>query len=112
MQSAGVDARTTAGLESGATNRSPGPRSEDSMLGNSFFVLTGGSMAGAPVSSLWVRETVGGLRRDANVSSTKQDAIMEFYGLPPIGQRRERPMDGAPACAGNPRVRRPTERDQ
>jgi hypothetical protein len=28
-------------------------------------------------------------------SSTKQDVVMEFYGVPPIGQKQERPMDGA-----------------
>ena len=25
----------------------------------------------------------------------KQDVVMEFYGLPPIGQKQRRPMDGA-----------------
>ncbi len=35
------------------------------------------------------------LERNKNASSTKQDVVMEFYGLPPIGQKQRRPMDGA-----------------
>jgi hypothetical protein len=35
------------------------------------------------------------LGRNKNASSTKQDFVMEFYGLPPIGQKQKRPMDGA-----------------
>jgi hypothetical protein len=35
------------------------------------------------------------LQRNKNGSSTKQSVVMEFYGLPPIGQKQERPMDGA-----------------
>jgi hypothetical protein len=33
--------------------------------------------------------------RNKNASSTKQNIVMEFYGLPPIGQKQRRPMDGA-----------------
>jgi hypothetical protein len=29
------------------------------------------------------------------VGSTKRDVVVEFYGLPPIGQKQIRPMDGA-----------------
>jgi hypothetical protein len=36
-----------------------------------------------------------GLVRNKNASSTKQRVVMEFYGLPPIGQKQRRPMDGA-----------------
>jgi hypothetical protein len=35
-----------------------------------------------------------GLGRNKGVDSTKQDVVMEFYGLPPIGQKQRRPMDG------------------
>jgi hypothetical protein len=35
------------------------------------------------------------LIRNKNASSTKRDAVMQFYGLPPIGQKQRRPMDGA-----------------
>jgi allantoinase len=35
------------------------------------------------------------LTRNKIPSSTKQHAAMEFHGLPPIGQKQERPMDGA-----------------
>jgi hypothetical protein len=34
------------------------------------------------------------LQRNKDASSTKRD-VMEFYGLPPIGQKQRRPMDGA-----------------
>jgi hypothetical protein len=36
-----------------------------------------------------------GLTRNKLISSTKQGVVMEFYGLPPIGQKQRRPMDGA-----------------
>jgi hypothetical protein len=39
----------------------------------------------------------GRLKRNRNASSTKQGVVMEFYGLPPIGQKQRRPMDGAPS---------------
>jgi len=35
------------------------------------------------------------LVRNKNASSTKHGVVMEFYGLPPIGQKQRRPMDGA-----------------
>jgi hypothetical protein len=35
------------------------------------------------------------LTRNKNASSTKRDVVMKFYGLPPIGQKQRRPMDGA-----------------
>jgi hypothetical protein len=35
------------------------------------------------------------LTKNKNASSTKRDAVMQFYGLPPIGQKQRRPMDGA-----------------
>ena len=35
------------------------------------------------------------LKGNKVVSSTKQDVVMELYGLPPIGQKQRRPMDGA-----------------
>jgi ATP-dependent exoDNAse (exonuclease V) beta subunit len=38
-------------------------------------------------------ERVGDLQENENGRSTEQDVDMEFYGLPPIGQKR--PMDGA-----------------
>jgi hypothetical protein len=37
-------------------------------------------------------------KRNKNASSTKHDVDLEFYGLPPIGQKvaaATRPMDGA-----------------
>ena len=37
----------------------------------------------------------GDLQRDKNASSTKQGVVTEIYGLPPIGQKQRRPMDGA-----------------
>jgi len=40
-------------------------------------------------------DSAGRGRRTINESSTKQDIVAEFYGLPPIGQRQRRPMDGA-----------------
>jgi long-chain acyl-CoA synthetase len=40
-------------------------------------------------------EDVRTLIRNKNGSSTKQSVGMEFYGLPPIGQKQRRPMDGA-----------------
>jgi recombination protein RecA len=43
-------------------------------------------------TSQWQREK---LQRNKNAGSTKQDVVMEFYGLPPIGQKQRRPMDGA-----------------
>jgi prolyl-tRNA editing enzyme YbaK/EbsC (Cys-tRNA(Pro) deacylase) len=42
-----------------------------------------------------VGNTGGGLIRNKNASSTKRDVVMKFYGLPPIGQKQRRPMDGA-----------------
>ena len=42
-----------------------------------------------------VGNTGGGLTRNKNASSTKRDVVMKFYGLPPIGQKQRRPMDGA-----------------
>ena len=35
------------------------------------------------------------LIKTKDASSTKQDVVMEFHGLPPIGQKQRRPMDGA-----------------
>jgi hypothetical protein len=35
----------------------------------------------------------GAIGRNKVVGSTKQGDVMDFYGLPPIGQKR--PMDGA-----------------
>ena len=43
-------------------------------------------------ASPWQREK---LQRNKNAGSTEQDVAMEFYGLPPIGQKQRRPMDGA-----------------
>jgi hypothetical protein len=42
-----------------------------------------------------VGNTGRGLTRNKNASSTKRDAVMKFYGLPPIVQKQRRPMDGA-----------------
>jgi hypothetical protein len=33
--------------------------------------------------------------KGGKAGSTKRDADVEFYGLPPIGQKQRRPMDGA-----------------
>ena len=35
------------------------------------------------------------LTKNKLVGSTKQGVVMEFYGLPPIGQKQRPPMDGA-----------------
>jgi tRNA uridine 5-carboxymethylaminomethyl modification enzyme len=37
-----------------------------------------------------------------NADSTREDVVMELYGLPPIGQEQRRPMDGA--HSGSPQV--------
>jgi hypothetical protein len=55
--------------------------------------------AGAPsirffLANGWETNTLN-LQRNKNASSAKQDVVMEFYGLPPIGQKQRRPMDGA-----------------
>ena len=42
-----------------------------------------------------LRLTTPTLKRNKNASSTKRDVVMQFYGLPPIGQKQRRPMDGA-----------------
>jgi hypothetical protein len=42
-----------------------------------------------------LRLTTATLKRNKNASSTKRNVVMKFYGLPPIGQKQRRPMDGA-----------------
>jgi len=38
-------------------------------------------------------------KRNMVLSSTKQDVLMEFRGLPPIAQNQKCPMDGAQSCS-------------
>jgi hypothetical protein len=53
------------------------------------------AMNGAQFRAQRVGNAGGGLIRKTIASPTKHDAVMEFYGLPPIGQKQRRPMDGA-----------------
>jgi L-aspartate oxidase len=52
------------------------------------LVVADGRVIGADLAS-------SDLERYANAGSTKHDVAMEFYGVPPIGQKQEHPMDGA-----------------
>jgi hypothetical protein len=53
------------------------------------------SSAGVPSLPIASPAEMRSLERNKNGSSTKQSVGMEFYGLPPIGQKQRRPMDGA-----------------
>jgi hypothetical protein len=64
------------------------------------------AMNGAQFRAQRVGNAGGGLIRNKNASSIKYEIFIEFYGLPPIGQKQRRPMDGAQfhllrvGCAG------------
>jgi len=62
------------------------------------FVAAGGNelvLSGINLGR-WGRDLfASGPQRNMVLSSTRQDVLMEFRGLPPIGQKQKRPMDGA-----------------
>jgi hypothetical protein len=58
------------------------------------------AMNGAQLHAQRVGDTGGGLVRNKSAGSTKRDVDPEFYGVPPVGQRR--PMDGAPGFSTSP----------
>jgi hypothetical protein len=68
----------------------------------SLFLYDDADERGDSLLALWplllamaAAMAIANLIRLINASSTNQDAVSEFYGLPPIGQKQRRPMDGA-----------------